>query len=88
MVAIPTGPNPKLALANPSDTERILTVNGESVRVRPRSTVFMDQPGGKSIELDDADGMYAAVYYSGTGELSAMPVLSGNPDATPIEIVR
>lgn len=88
MVAIATGPNPKLALANPSDTERILTVNGESVRVRPRSTVFMDQPGGKSIELDDADGIYAAVYYSGTGELSAMPVLSGNPDATPIEIVR
>lgn len=88
MVAIATGPNPKLALANPSETERILTVNGESVRVRPRSTVFMDQPSGKSIELDDADGIYAAVYYSGSGELSAMPVLSGNPDATPIEVVR
>lgn len=87
MVAIAQGPNPKLALANPSDEERTLTVNGAEVRVRPRTTVYMDEPAGASITLDQADGIYAAVYYSGSGELSAAPVLLGNPDATPIRVV-
>lgn len=87
MVAIAQGPNPKLALANPSDTERTLSVNGAQVRVRPRATVYIDEPASTAITLDDADGIYAAVYYSGTGELSATPVLLGNPDATPITVV-
>lgn len=88
MVSIAEGPNPKLALANPSDADRTLKVNGKDVRVRAGATVYMDEPSGADVTLDNAEGIYAAVYYSGSGAISGMPVLSGNPDATPIQVVR
>lgn len=92
VVAIPEGPDPRLAIMNPGDAPVTLTVRGPDgqpgpVEIPPGASWHVRaQPG--SYWIEGMDGQHAAVSYSGDGQMAMFAVTSGNPLAGSITAYR
>ncbi|SJM58899.1 DUF5719 family protein [Gulosibacter sp. 10] len=88
LVPVPEGPNPRLSLYNPGDEPREIEIDGAAVTIEPHGTYTEDVDAGGTVPLSNVDGLSGTIHYSGTAQLSSIPVLPGNADAEPIGVVR
>lgn len=88
LVPVPEGPDPRLAVFNPSEEAREIQVDGVAVTIEPWSTYRTSVDAGEVVSLDGAEGLTAAVHYSGAGQLASLSVRAGNADAEPIRVVK
>lgn len=91
VIPVSDGPGAKLAVANPTTSERTVTVtvNGTptSARIVAGGTAIVDIAPG-TVVLDDAAGLAASIHFSATGQRSSVPVLAGDADAETITVVK
>ncbi|WP_245575505.1 DUF5719 family protein [Gulosibacter molinativorax] len=88
IVPVAEGPNPRLAVYNPTEEAREVEVDGSTVTIEPLATYETDVSAASTVELHGVAGLTAAVHYSAGGQLASAPVRPGNADAEAIRVVK
>ncbi|KAB1659489.1 hypothetical protein F8O01_06065 [Pseudoclavibacter chungangensis] len=93
VAAVPAGPTPRVAVANPGTTTtaiRVRLAGGDerTIEIAPGATWQSEVPAGSTVELDGLEGAVASVTYDGPGQLAGMPVQPGNPLAEDLRVYR
>ena len=86
LVSIADGENPLLHLANATDAEATVTVDGEPVVIPAGASVALSVEPGETVRLDGAEGIHAAVSINPSGALGRYPALPASEGATTIRI--
>lgn len=84
--SIAPGPGASLHLSNPSDESIFVIVGSETVTVAAGASVTVEVTGATSYRFDGAEGLYASVSFSTTGQLASYLVSSAANDEAPVTI--
>lgn len=86
LVSIADGENPLLHLANGTDAEVAVSVDGVAVVIPAGASVALPTVSGATVRLDGAKGIHVAVTIAPSGAIGRYPALPASEGASPIRI--
>lgn len=93
VVAVPSGPSPKLQLADADGVAKTATLVAEDgtetdISIPAHGTATVDVEASREYRLEGLDRVSVQLAYAGDGQLAAVPSYAGNPLAEVITVYR